>query len=69
MNKKRIRTITGNYQDWLIASLKDKEKAAIYLQSALDDYQINHDKKAFLLALKDVSEAQGGLTSLAKKHS
>lgn len=53
-----------NYQDHLIESLKDPSEAIAYLNVALMD----EDERVFLLALKNVLEAQGGdMSSLAKK--
>lgn len=52
-----------SYQDYLIKSLKDREEAAGYLTAALN----GGDHKVFLLALRNVIEAQGGVSGLAKK--
>ena len=38
-----------------------------YIDVALEEYQRDNDVEAFLLALRDVAEAQGGLGELAKK--
>jgi probable addiction module antidote protein len=55
------------YKEWLVESLHDKEEAAVYLQVALDEFQNDGDIEALLLALRHVAEAQGGVSSLAKK--
>ena len=55
--KKRV-----NYHDDLMKDLKDRKKALGYLNAALRQ----GDKEAFLLALKDVAEAWGGLSKLAR---
>lgn len=57
--KKKIST----YQDDLIEALKDSREAAAYLSAAIED----GDRAVFLLALRNVAEAQGGMTALAKK--
>lgn len=49
--------------------LKDPERARVYLEVALEEYEKDHDSEAFLLALRDVAEAQGGLGQLAKRAS
>ncbi len=67
MTKHKIRQKTGNYAEWLIHSLKNKKEAAAYLQVALEEYQKDGDLEAFLLALRYVAEAQGGIGKLAKK--
>ncbi|MFH1334750.1 MAG: transcriptional regulator [Pseudomonadota bacterium] len=64
---KKIHETTGDYEAWLHQKLQDKEEARVYLQVALDTYQKDRNKKAFLLALKDVAEAQGGIRWLAEK--
>src|SRR5579863_6791421 len=67
MTKRKIQKYTGSYDEWLIKSLRNKNEAATYLQVALDEYQKDGDLEAFLLALRHVAEAQGGLGRLSKK--
>lgn len=52
-----------SYQDYLIASLKDPEEAAGYLNAALE----GGDIQVFLVALHNVVQAQGGVSTLAEK--
>lgn len=53
-----------DYQEDLIESLKDPQEALAYLNAALMD----EDPRIFLIALKNVLEAQSGdMTTLAKK--
>lgn len=47
----------------LVTALKDPEEAAEYLNAALSE----GDREVFLLALKDIASAHGGVTALAKK--
>jgi probable addiction module antidote protein len=57
------------YQDFLVEKLKDHDFAAAYLNEAMEE-SLKGDaesKYLFLLALKNVAEAQGGLGKLAKK--
>jgi len=51
-----------SYQDYLIKTLKDPEEASGYLNAALEA----GDKRAFLMALRNVIEARGGMTRIAK---
>ena len=52
-----------DYQKELIQSLQDPEEAVAYLNAALMD----DDERVFLLALKNILEAQeGDMTSLAR---
>ena len=52
-----------SYQDYLITSLKDPEEATGYLNAALE----GGDIKVFLLALRNVIQAQGGISKIADK--
>ena len=57
------------YQDFLIEHLKDHDEAVAYLNSALEE-SLKGDEESqqlFLMALRNVAEAQGGLGKLAKK--
>ncbi len=52
-----------NYKEHLIEQLQDPEEFAAYLNAALQD----DDPHVFLLALRDIAEAKGGMTQLAKE--
>ena len=56
-----------NFRDYHIEQLKDPEEARAYLALALEDYEQARDIEDFLLAIRDVAEAQGGLGRLAKE--
>lgn len=56
-----------NFKDTLLEDLKDVEYARKYLSVALEEYERDKDSISFLTALKDVAEARGGLSKLAKK--
>jgi probable addiction module antidote protein len=58
---------TDSFHDLLITSLRDPEKAQAYLKVALEEYQEDGDAQVFLLALRNVAEAKGGLGELAKQ--
>ena len=51
------------YQPDLIESLRNAGEAEEYLNAALEE----DDPELFLLALRNVAEAQGGVAQLAKK--
>lgn len=51
------------FRNYLIKSLKDPEEAAGYLEAALED----GNEEVFLMALRDVAEARGGLSRISKK--
>lgn len=65
--KNLIAKNTIDYQEYLIESLKDPEEAAAYMKVALEEYEQDGDSEVFLLALRNVAEAQGGLSMLAEK--
>jgi probable addiction module antidote protein len=50
-----------SYHDYLIRSLKDPREAEGYLKAALED----EDPRVFLLALRNVAEARGGMSKVA----
>ena len=54
------------FDDYLMEKLRDPEEARVYLEVALEEFEQDNDGEAFLLALRDVAEAQGGITALAK---
>src|SRR3990167_5229720 len=58
-----------NYHEWLLEKLKDHDEAVAYLNAALEE-SLKGDEESqhlFLIALKNVAEAQGGVGALAKK--
>lgn len=59
--------LADSHEEWLVESLKDKKEAAMYLQGAWEEYQKDGHLKAFLLALRHVADAQGGIGKLAIK--
>jgi DNA-binding phage protein len=50
-----VRKVT-TYQEDLVNALKDPREAAAYLNAAIEE----GDRAVFLLALRNVAEAQGG---------
>ena len=63
------KSIAVSYHDTLIERLKDHEYAVAYLNAAMEESLKNDDesKNLFLKALRNVAEAQGQLSSLAKR--
>lgn len=51
------------YQKDLIESLKNPPEAAAYLNAALEE----GDRESFLLALRNIAEANGGMKAVADK--
>ena len=52
-----------SYKEDLLKRLKDPEFAALYLAEVLE----SGDKNAFLIALRDVVEAGGGMSAVARQ--
>jgi probable addiction module antidote protein len=53
---------TESYRESLLESLRNPEDAAQYLNACLAD----EDTRVFLLALRDVADARGGLRALSR---
>lgn len=51
------------YQKDLFEALRDPREAAAYLNAAIEEW----DKETFLLALRNMAEANGGMKTLAEK--
>jgi len=54
---------TEAYHESLLRSLKDPREAAQYLNACLED----NDPRVFLMALRDVAEAHGGIRVLSRE--
>ena len=55
------------FEDSLKERLVDADYARVFLDVALEEYEKDGDTEAFLLALRDVAEAQGGIGKLAER--
>jgi len=53
---------TEPYRESLLESLRNPEEAAQYLNACLED----EDARVFLLALRDVADARGGIRALSR---
>lgn len=54
------------FSNYLKEVLSDNHEAQNYLNAALEQLFIDHNKELFLVALKQVIDAQGGITKIAK---
>ena len=52
---------SASYDDLLMDMLQDKERAVAYLNAALDE----QDPRVFLIALRNVTQARGGIATVA----
>lgn len=55
------------FKEALHEDLKDPFEAKAYLEVALENYEGDKDTEAFLMALRDVADAQGGISKLAQR--
>ena len=53
---------TESYRESLLESLRNPDEAVQYLNACLED----EDARVFLLALRDVAEAHGGIRALSR---
>ena len=67
MSKENLLKSTGHFDDVLLSSLTDPKVAENYLKVALDEYQEDNDLEAFLLAVRNVAKAKGGLNKLSNE--
>ena len=58
---------TRTFRDYLSTKVRDPAEAAAYLSAALDQYEEDGNREAFLLALRTVVEAQGGIAEVARR--
>lgn len=66
MNKRKLLANTISYDDEILKELKNPNEAATYLQVAFDEFQEDNDIEAFLVALRRVVDAQGGISNLSE---
>ena len=57
------------YRECIQETMRDPHEATEYLRVSLDEYEQDGNLEAFLLALRSVVEAQGGMTACARKTS
>lgn len=55
------------WHEFLIEKLANREKAMSYLQVSLEEYLIDRDMPFFLKGIRNVVEAQGGISEVAKQ--
>ena len=60
---KKLRT----WHEFLIEKLADSEEAIGYLQVSLEEYLVDGDTPFFLKGIRNVVEAQGGTSKIAKQ--
>ncbi len=68
-NEEKLFSQTTDFHKDLIANLTNIDEATEYLKVALEEYEDDNDSEAFMLALKNVALAQGGVGTVAKKSN
>jgi len=56
-----------DFREYVKEKLEDPQEAVSYLNTALEEYEKDLDTEAFLLALRTITEVQGGISELSKK--
>jgi probable addiction module antidote protein len=59
--------VHSDFRKYHLERLKDNKEAIMYLEIAIQEFEQDGDTQAFLMALRDVAEAQGGMTQLSNK--
>lgn len=68
MNKRTtLKCKTMLYEEALIQDLRNKKEAEAYLEASLEAFQDDNNREAFLLALRHLAQAEGGMGALAEK--
>jgi probable addiction module antidote protein len=60
---------TANYDEYVEKHLQNPRKLKAYAQAIFEEYENDHDTKAFLVGIYRLAQAQGGLGELAEKTS
>lgn len=55
------------FSTYLKEQLENEEKFIAYINAALEQYFIDHDKELFLVTLKEGIIAKGGVTKISKE--
>lgn len=58
---------TGDWREYLVERLADREEAIGFLHAVMEDFQIFGNTLAVMSAIENVVEAQGGIATLAKQ--
>ena len=58
---------TGDWREYLVERLADREEAIGFLHAVMKDFQLFGNTLAVMSAIESVVEAQGGIAALAKQ--
>lgn len=69
INFLRREKMSRTFDQYLIEQLQDPDEAKAHLELAIDEFSKDGGSEAFMLTLRLVAEAQGGVSQLAKKSN
>ena len=58
---------TGDWHEYLVEQLADREEAIGFLHAVMEDFQLFGNTLAVMSAIESIVEAQGGIAALAKQ--
>ena len=67
ISKQKLSQLRDFQTSFIEELAKSKNTQKLYLQTALEDYEKDKDLAAFLLALRTIAIAKGGISILAQK--
>ena len=65
--EKQLEDCTSSYDDFLLELLTDLEAAKYYLEVSLEEYKKDKNVEILIQSMRNVIEAQGGITKFARR--
>lgn len=65
--EKQLYECTTSFDDFLLELLTDPEAAKYYLEASLEEYKKDKNVEILLQCMRNVIEAQGGITKFARR--
>jgi probable addiction module antidote protein len=59
--------MTRTFNEYFVEKLRDPEEAKAHLELAIEEYEKDGDVAAFMLMLRFIAEAHGGIAKLAER--
>ena len=59
--------MTRTFNEYFVEKLQNHEEAKAHLELAIEEYEKDGDSAAFMLMLRFIVEAQGGIAKLAER--
>ncbi len=64
--EKQLEECTSSYDEFLLELLTDLEAAKYYLEASLEEYKKDKNVEILIQSMRNVIEAQGGITKFAR---